>query len=139
MNLNDLIKCVECAKNIKVLSTKKADAMLNELQEITARYRENGEAEIWDYEVVVATINDYIDITNMQLYDYFGELYVANNHDRVSFEKFAEYVRTKMLRCVGFQQATDAMLQAGYNVITDLYYENEREGMHDENGHFKNC
>ena len=111
---------------------------LNELNELQQLYEKNDERNTWHDEIYFITAQDTIDLINRNLYNTYGDLYCADDNSEVDREKFIAAIRNDYNLCsFGFEHFTDAMLDAGWQVISDLYVENEYEGSNDEYGHYK--
>lgn len=84
----------------------------------------------WDDCHILAE-NDVISLFNSTTYDVYGKLYVANNC-KVTFEQYAYECR----KYHEWNCASDTTLKVGYEFISDLYSDNEKQGYHNTDGTF---
>lgn len=109
---------------------------IGEIKELQIRYAVIDARETWHDEVCITTMSDVCEQTNQQLYDLYGDLYVANDKQPVSFEVFNEAVHRDAIHEAGFEHYTNNMLESGWQVIYCLYNDNEAEGNHSADGHY---
>lgn len=135
MNIDLLIKAVGIATKVDSHQAVEYQKCLHELIELRAKMIASDTYK--DAEACIFGISciDIMDLTNMQCYDAYGLIRKAT--DSCSFEQFKEAIKYAPVYGFGFQDFTDAMLQPGYDLISDLWEENEREGSHNPNGTFK--
>lgn len=97
---------------------------LNELDDIMHRaksYLSNSEDIYFMY------FDDADTFMNFRTYDTYGKLYVQHDGE-VTFDQYAEAVL--QLDCT----LSDEILHLGYDIVSDLYYDNEQQGMHKADG-----
>jgi hypothetical protein len=78
----------------------------------------------------VVFINDAIDIQNANLYDKFGKLAKQGLGD---FFHYREIARDTY----GFECASTEFLRSGYEVLNDLWHDNENFGVHNPDGTYR--
>lgn len=110
-----------------------AQQILTEINEIQLRLGEYN--DIWKDECYVLSPDTIIGLMNIVTYDEYGKLYVASrkiNH-QVPFNKYEEVCRYKLeLEC-----APLSVIQVGFDIVRDLYEQNEENGCHYNDGTFK--
>ena len=110
--------------NIRV---KEAQQVIDDIDYMKSRVEMND----WDDCHILAE-NDVINLLNVTTYDVYGRLYAANNGN-VTFEQYANKCRTYL----EWECASDTTLKVGYEFISDLYSDNEKDGYHNPDGTFK--
>lgn len=130
--LLDMIELVEKHQLMDVVDIKE------ELIEVKTRYEEHDERDTWEDTVHIITLPGVVDLMNRTLYDYYGRM-----RRRIEPNEITDRFFIAELRCettsenFGFEQFTSEMLQAGYEVIHDLWGENEAIGDNNPDGSFK--
>ena len=90
--------------------------------------------DTWADDVVVIPTPALIDMLNEMTYDDYGRR--AKTHgDGMRFEYYAHDVRNK--HSFDLELLTDQQLMAGYEVINDLWHDNEEQGANDTDGSFR--
>jgi hypothetical protein len=89
--------------------------------------------EIWPNEIRLISISSSCDLGNRVLYNAYGALARANNNEEVPYERFVLHARKEF----GCETLTELVLRDAWEVISDLWADNERDGSHDANGAFK--
>ena len=88
---------------------------------------------IWNGAIHVVHMTTAIDMQNALMYDYFGKIAKSKHDQEVSFVEYKEMAR----RTFGLEAASTQFLFSGYEVINDLWHDNEANGCHDDNGLIK--
>lgn len=91
--------------------------------------RKAGDDSIWKYECYVLHAEDVSDLLNVATYDNYGKLYVANDHN-VSLEQYTADVDGH------YHAVPESAIQLGYDVIHDLYSDNDDLDSHYADGTF---
>ena len=132
MNITILKKALEkylCAAendDEKLLCAK----ALEEIACVTDRY-EN--ADCWDNDAVLLPTDAWVDILDATTYDILGKRMKAHGRD-MRPEYYYHDVRSEYL---GMQQIASMYLAYGYEVLHELWMENEALGCHDDKGCYK--
>lgn len=87
--------------------------------------------DIWKDEVYLVSSGSLSDLLNIATYDDFGKLARLHGTD-VPFDYYAHDVRKFNLT-----DLTNRSLQLGYDIIHDLWRDNEADGCHNEDGTFR--
>lgn len=91
--------------------------------------RKASDDSIWKYECYVLHAEDVSDLLNVATYDSYGKLYVANDHN-VSLEQYTADVDCQ------YYAIPESVIQLGYDVIHDLYSDNDDLDSHYADGTF---
>jgi len=91
--------------------------------------RKAGEDSIWKYECYVMHAEDVSDLMNIATYDSYGKMYVANDQN-VKLEQYTANVDEH------YHAVPESVIQLGYDVVHDLYYDNEDLDSHYADGTF---
>lgn len=91
--------------------------------------RKAGDDSIWKYECYVMHAEDVSDLMNIATYDSYGKLYVANDQN-VSLEQYTADIDNH------YYAIPESIIQFGYDVIHDLYSDNENLDSHYADGTF---
>lgn len=91
--------------------------------------RKANDDSIWKYECYVMHAEDVSDLMNIATYDSYGKLYVANDQN-VSLEQYTADIDNH------YYAIPDSAIQLGYDVIHDLYSDNDDLGSHYADGTF---
>lgn len=89
--------------------------------------------KIWPNEIRLISISSSCDIGNKMLYDTYGKLARANNNKEVPFERFALTARKEF----GCETLTELVLRDGWEILTDLWHDNDAIGSHHADGTFE--
>lgn len=103
------------------------NAAIAELDEIEQRAGANDD---WNHECYILPADSVCDLMNMATYDDYGKLYVKQ-HGTVNY---VDYERTVLKY---MPTITTAAIELGYDIVRDLYDENELHGEHNSDGTFK--
>ena len=111
-----------------------------ELQEINEAIQETANIEriiepnkdIWRNEVRIVSVESSCDIGNALLYDIYG-LQARLTGGVVSLKEFIAGARKEF----GCEYLSDEFLQDAYDIVSDLWCENEADGYHNADGTFK--
>ena len=103
---------------------------LEELACVTDRYES---ADSWDNDAVLLPTNAWVDILDAMTYDILGKRMKAHGSD-MRPEYYYHDVRREYL---GMQQIASMYLAYGYEVLHELWMENEALGCHDDKGCYK--
>ena len=109
-----------------------AKQALTEIREIQQRV---GRQDVFKGECYVLHADTAIDLLSVATYDEYGKLYrkaAASNHD-VSFNAYESACRNRL----GLEYAPLSVIQTGYEVIADLYDDNEDNDCHNPDGTFR--
>lgn len=85
---------------------------------------------IWNGAIHVVHMTTAIDLQNALLYDTFGRLAKSKSNLEVSFGEYMEAARKRF----GFEAVSTQFLTSGYEVINDLWHDNEANGCHGSDG-----
>ena len=111
-------------------------AIKEELDAVRKLYDEDDESKTWSDEIHIITTSNMCDMINMGLYDFYGECYRKNNNQALTSEEFIAVLKDS-INIWGYEHFTDEMIDGGWQVIQDLYEDNEREEANDPlTGHF---
>lgn len=86
--------------------------------------------DIWNGAIHVIHMTTAIDLQNAIAYDAFGRLAKSKDNHEVSFGEYYKIARN----IYGLEAASTPFLLSGYEVINDLWHDNERNGCHIEDG-----
>lgn len=89
--------------------------------------------EIWPNEIRLISISSSCDLGNRVLYDTYGKLARERNcqpNESVTFEGFALRARKEF----GCETLTELVLRDAWEVISDLWSDNEKDGHHKADG-----
>lgn len=104
---------------------------LDEIAETVERY---DYMEMWKGDALLIPLPAVIDILNETTYDDYGKL--ARIHSGIApFEYYAHKVRKE--HCDGFGMLTDRQLRCGYDLLSDLWDDNDKNGSNNDDGTFK--
>ena len=103
------------------------NAAIVELDEIEQRAGTN---DAWKHECYILHAESVCDLMNMATYDEYGKMYVKQ-HGTVNYVDYESMVLTFMTTM------TTAAIELGYDIVRDLYNENEQQGLHNPDGTFK--
>ena len=103
---------------------------LEEIACITDRYES---ADSWDNDVVMLPTAAWVDILDAMTYDILGKRMKAHGSG-MRPEYYYHDVRSEYL---GMQQIASMYLAYGYEVLHELWMENEALGCHDDKGCYK--
>lgn len=98
-----------------------------ECNELAERYINR---ELWKDCIYLISADSLSDLLNMTTYDDFGKRAKIHGND-VPFDYYASDVRKWYL-----QDLTNRSLQLGYDIIHDLWHDNEVDGNHNPDGTF---
>lgn len=108
---------------------KQCEQLLNELNEIEKLV---GPKDYFDGDCYVLHAETVIDLLNVVTYDAYGKLYAEYNGD-VAFGDYEAAVRQRY----GCDYAATAVLEVGFDIISDLYKQNEENDCHNQDGTFR--
>lgn len=103
------------------------NATIVELDEIEQRAGTN---DAWKHECYILHAESVCDLMNMATYDDYGKMYVKQ-HGTVNYVDYERMVLKYM------PTMTTAAIELGYDIVRDLYGENEQQGKHNPDGTFK--
>ena len=103
------------------------------LREVHETCERATDPEIYRDEVYLISASNMADIQVNNLYDVYAKRRMSYGGDFP-----ADYFKHDARKVFGFEDFTNEQLQIGYDVISDLWADNEAAGNHDENGLF-NC
>lgn len=141
MNLKKLIESVEYCKRHAVAGKYVADnatrqetiydlhETLKTLKSLEAVLDKTENGRIWDWQVLPISMNDACNILNVTSYDEYGKLARANN-GQVSIEDFEQVVYKQYI----FDDMYREFLSSGYDIVKDLWDENEAYGNNKPDG-----
>lgn len=87
--------------------------------------------DIWHDECFVLTADTLGDLLNLATYDLFGKRQKAFGQQRMPFAHYAFECRKYV------EGITNEQLQLGYEIIGDLWHDNEALEQHNDDGTFK--
>lgn len=87
-------------------------------------------SDIWNGAIHVIHMTTAIDIQNTLLYDEFGKLANSKSNKEVSFGEYMDMAK----RQYGFEATSTQFLMSGYEVINDLWHDNEANGCNYNDG-----
>ena len=105
------------------------DTMLS-VKQLAAVQERSTDADVWKDEVFVVTAWTMDNVLNFMTYDTYGKLAKAALPDKIPFSCYANNCR----KMFGFDDLTDDALMLGYEIIGDLWKDNEAEGLHNPDG-----
>ena len=100
---------------------------LEELYELRERMNQVDPEHVWQEQIEVVAVEAMCELMNMSTYDDYGKL-ARKNGGNVSREDYAMAVRN------WHPTLTDSNLECGYDIINDLWSDNEAEGSHNADG-----
>ena len=103
------------------------NAAIVELDEIEQR---TGANDAWKHECYILHAESVCDLMNMATYDEYGKMYVEQ-HGKVNYADYERMVLNYMTTM------TTAAIELGYDIVRDLYDENEQQDAHNTDGTFK--
>lgn len=116
---------------------RKADAM-NAVYEIQEMQRRLGHYdEIWNGSCYILPADTVSDLLNMTTYDEYGKLY-AKRLDSERYVSLNDY-ENACRRNAGLEFASLATIMLGYDIVKDLYADNEISGCHNADGTFNHA
>lgn len=92
------------------------------------RYEYN---DLWHDSCYVLAADTLDDLLNIATYDWYGRLQKKYGEHRLPFYMYAAECRKYI------DNITDEQLELGYDVISDLWHDNETDGSHNEDGTFR--
>lgn len=104
-------------------------AELDELLELEKRLHDSGDYDLWNGDIQIVDSAFMMDLMNMHTYDNYGKLTVRLGRD-ATFEEYAADVRE------WHPTATDENLRCGYDLIRDLWSDNQAVGENKADGSF---
>lgn len=102
------------------------NAAIVELDEIEQRA---GTDDAWKHDVYIMHADAAADLLNIATYDTYGKMY-AKQHGTVSRADYEQAVLE------GFATLSTAAIELGYDIVHDLYADNELLGCHNPDGTF---
>lgn len=129
MNISKLRKAVKIAASLPDGILFQAE--LEELQAMEQMLAKSTDYDIWKGDVQLVDTSAMIDLMNQYSYDDYGKLARASEDDEATFEQYAEAVRFFS------PTLTDENLQCGYDIVHDLWSDNEAYGSNNADGTFK--
>lgn len=133
MKLETLIKALEhyipsaeCSEDER----KEALAALKSCQSVRERF---ASSDIWSDTIYVVTSDALSSLLNTATYDIYGKCARTGHGNNVKFEYYAHDCR----RRGALEELTDEQLQLGYDIISDLWHDNEASGYNNEDGSFR--
>lgn len=111
---------------VTISEKEQIEAFINDCDDIE---RKANDDSIWKYECYVMHAEDVSDLMNAATYDDFGKLYVANNQN-VSLEQYTACIDNY------YHAMPNSVIQLGYDVIHDLYSDNDALDSHYADGTF---
>jgi hypothetical protein len=134
MKLNTLMNALEyylqsadCKANGDAIDTMAAIKHVAAVQE---RYDKESP---WREDIYIVTAWALDNLLNTSTYDIYGKLARQSAPHKVSFNHYARNCRTFL----GLDELTDDELRLGYDIISDLWSDNEYMGSHHIDGTFK--
>ena len=103
------------------------NAAIAELDEIEQRA---GADDAWKHECYILHADSVCDLMNISTYDDYGKMYVKQ-HGTVNYVDYERMVLKYK------PTITTAAIELGYDIVHDLYDENEQQGEHNPDGTFK--
>lgn len=103
------------------------NAAIVELDEIEQRAGDN---DAWKHECYILHAESLCDLMNMATYDEYGKMYVKQ-HGAVNYADY-ECMVLKYITTM-----TTAAIELGYDIVRDLYDDNEQQDAHNPDGTFK--
>ena len=103
------------------------NAAIAELDEIEQRA---GTDDAWKHKCYILHADSVCDLMNISTYDDYGKMYVKQ-HGTVNYVDYERMVLKYM------PTITTAAIELGYDIVRDLYDENEQHGEHNIDGTFK--
>ena len=109
--------------------TEKSEVMnsLVEIDELTSIYCNS---DIWKNSCYIVTPTSISDLLNLLTYDDYGRL--KKSTGSVSIEQYTDIVRKKYF----LDELTHSCISLGYDIISDLWNDNEHYGNHNPDGSF---
>lgn len=136
MNLQTVEKAL-CLARVHELTTpemrQQIDEALDEIAEITNLTKNI--ADIWQHEAFVIHVSDTSDLVNRNLYDMYGRM-MRSNHGLVEFDTFLMCCRGGSTDNYGFEYWPTEALKTGYEIVSDLWADNESQGCNNPDGTF---
>lgn len=86
----------------------------------------------WNGSIHVVHMSTAIDIQNALLYDTFGKIARSNDKLAVSFDEYMAAAQ----KTYGLEHTTTLFMHSGYEVLNDLWHDNEANGCHDADGSY---
>jgi|WetSurMetagenome_2_1015567.scaffolds.fasta_scaffold15213_6 hypothetical protein len=112
---------------------KNIDDALDEVAESKKLNAPNN--DIWDDEVYLVSIEDATTVGNRMLYDMYGRM-MRQNRNLVEFDLFEMACRGGSVDCSGFEHWPKSALHACWEIIADLWYTNESQGLNKSTGEY---
>ncbi len=113
---------------------KDQEECVRALQEIACVKDVDSSAEIWDGEAVLLPAMAWDDILNQMTYDVLGKRMRTHDGD-VPMSYYVYDVRKEFL---GFDSIPACYLSFGYEILSDLWKDNEAEGSNNPDGTYNN-
>ncbi len=104
------------------------------LEEIARTIERYDDREFWKSAAVVIPQPTLIDLLNELTYDDYGRLARARNNN-LSFDVYAYNIREGHLPSISY--LTNEQLHDGYDLINDLWHDNENSGDNNADGTFR--
>lgn len=114
------------------IETAAAAQAIAEINEIVQRLGKTN--EIWQDECYILSADTVDQLMNEVTYDHYGRLYKqaeASGH-AVAFNDYESVCR----KAAGLEYAPLSMIQIGFDIVGDLYADNEANGCHNPDGTF---
>lgn len=133
MTIDILIEALDMLSKQDDLKNYKAAEICKSLKELY-RLREKCKdgMEFWQGAIHVISMSDATEIQNMLLYDTYGKL--ARKAGKSP--SFVDFCR-EAAKVEGFAEATSDFLESGYNLLNDLWHDNEVNGYNSSDGTYK--
>lgn len=137
--LASYIRSAEC-------SATDVDEVLTAIQECAAtrdRYRDD-DIKLWKENVQIIPLTTLMDFLNITTYDVYGKMQktaLKNRIDNIPTERYTipldQYAYECRKQMPGCELLTNSQLECGYEYIRDLWFDNEADGCHNDDGTFQ--
>jgi len=128
MKLNTIKKAVEQLLTTDLAYQDKHDAF-NALKEVHDTLERATDDDVYKDEVYIISASCLADLMISDLYDVYAKRRKLHGEDFP-----VSYFQHDARKEFGFEDFTNDQLQIGYDIISDLWQDNEDNGDHDENG-----
>lgn len=131
MKLSTLKQALELLITTALTEQERQNAF-NALKEVHDTLERATDNDVYGDEVYLISASSLSDLMISNLYDTYGKRRKAHGEDLP-----VSYFQHDARKVFGFEDFTNEQLQIGYDIISDLWADNEAEGNHNEEGLLK--
>lgn len=148
MKMNTLIEALEllrASKHDDPEALHSIDEQLVEMYELRRTVEEDYCSDVFGDECYVVCASAAIDLMNIATYDIYGKLArdncpVGSINEHVVLKSTDDYVKFDDYKAAVKQQIDcihGSIIEVGYDIVSDLWFDNEKLGDHNDDGTFR--